>query len=204
MSLRLDAAGSEPAGGQQQYQDRYRRSLILLSKFAIHMRMSDGLADQEYSDRIERWLVKELVQPDRKKLFADDEYSTIVTALADRTGRQQARRRAIVVAWKQACDGHSGFGGLSLPAVSTKSMAAFWLVTERNAGQACAVLLDYLESKDRDSDRFPAEILAFWPGSAAQFEEAFADVSLDSVSTPGALWHQDWENKAVQLFNSLK
>ena len=204
MSLRMDAGSDGPTEREQQYRDRYQRSVSLLSKFAIHMRMSDRLSDQVFSDRIERWLVKEIVRPDGKKLFSEEEYSTIVTALADRKGRHQSRRRAIVVAWKRACDGHSDFGGLDLPAISTDSMAASWLVAERNAGQACSVLLDYLESKDLDSGRFPDEIQALWPDGVAESERRLGAINLNSVRTPSALWHQDWENTAVQLFKSLK
>jgi len=76
------------------------------------MRMSDQLFDQEFSDRIERWLVEELIKTNRKELFSEEEYSAIVKSLADRATRHQARRRAIVVAWKQVRDGHSDFGGV--------------------------------------------------------------------------------------------
>jgi len=153
------------------------------------------LFDQEFSDRIERWLVEELIKTNRKELFSEEEYSAIVKSLADRATRHQARRRAIVVAWKQVRDGHSDFGGVSLPVVSAESMAASWLVAERNAGKAAAVLLDYLESKDPDLTRFPAEIQAFWPAGVAETE---------GVRLPSALWHQDWEDKAVELSKSLK
>lgn len=204
MSLRMDTDGDAPTERQQQYRDRYRRSLILLNKFVIHMRMSDQLFDQEFSDRIERWLVEELIKTNRKELFSEEEYSAIVKSLADRATRHQARRRAIVVAWKQVRDGHSDFGGVSLPVVSAESMAASWLVAERNAGKAAAVLLDYLESKDPDLTRFPAEIQAFWPAGVAETEGRFGESNWSSVRLPSALWHQDWEDKAVELSKSLK
>lgn len=209
MSLRMDTDDDESADSQQQYRERYHRSLILLSKFATHMRMSDRLIDQEVSDQIERWLVHELLQPGRKELFSDEEFSTIVAALANQTGRHQSRRRAIVIAWYGYRDrwvgmGGHDFGGLELPAIPTASMATSWLVTDRNVGQATAALLENLESRHPDSDRFPAEIQSFWPAGAAEIERQSKGVDANSIRTPGVLWHQDWETKAAQLNESLK
>ena len=121
MSRRMDGESDEPTGGQQQYRDRYRRSLILLSNLGIRMRMSDQLIDQEVADQFERWIVHELLKPNRGELFSKEEFSGIVTPLADITGRYKSRRRAIVVAWY----GYNGwfedgnerydFGGLNVP-----------------------------------------------------------------------------------------
>ena len=207
MSFRID--NSDPADLPQPYRSRYRRSMILLSKFSIAMRMSDRLIDQEGSDQIERWLVNELLQPGRKELFSDEEYSTMVAALADQTLRHQSRRRAVVIAWYGYLDrwvgqGQHDFGGLKLPAIPTASVATSWLVTDRNVGQATAALLEYLESKHLSSDEFPADIQSFWPAGAAEIERQFKGVDVNSIHTPGALWHQDWETKAAKLNESLK
>ena len=168
MSLRMDNQSDEPADGQQRYRERYRRSLILLSNLAIHMRMGVQLMDQEAADQIERWIVRELLKPNRRELFSEEEFSGIVAALADRSGRYKSRRRAIVVAWY----GYNGwytygedrydFGHLYAPTIPMDSMAASRLVADRNVGQATAALLKYLDSKPAASDEFPAEIRFFW------------------------------------------
>ncbi|MDB2686952.1 hypothetical protein N9Y42_07040, partial [Mariniblastus sp.] len=208
MSLRINSDNDEPGDRQQEYRERYQRSLILLSKFAIHMRMSDQLMDQEVSDRMERWLVNELELPGRKELFSDEEYSAMVAALADQTGRQKSRRRAVVVAWHRnnlsrydMDQGRSDFGGLDTPGIPQKSPAASWLVAERNVGRATAALLDYLDSKPPVSDQFPVEILTFWPYGDVETERT---LEISDVRTPAVLWHQDWETKAAQLNESLK
>ena len=224
MSLRMSTNNDQPEDGQQQYRDRYHSSLVLLSKLAIRMRMSESLFDQEVADQIERWIVNELLQPGRKELFSDQEYSTMVAALADQIGRYQSRRRAVVVAWYGYSNhwvgqGQNGFGGLNRPTVPMKSIAASRLVAERNVGRATAALLEYLESEPSDSARFPTEIAAFWPAAAEDYEwkvtnadansirtptELWQGVNVNSIRTPGVLWHQDWETKAVELNESLK
>ena len=209
MLLRMDTDNDEPDDRQQWYRDRYRRSVILLSKLSIHMRMSDRLLDQEVSDQIERRLVNELLQPGRKKLFSGEEYSTMVAALANQTLRHQSRRRAVIIAWYGYRDrwvghGQHDFGGLKLPNIAPASMATSQLVTHRNVGQATAALLDYLESKPLSSDQFPAEVQSFWSGGAAEFEREFKGIDANFIHTPGALWHQDWEAKAAKLAESLK
>ena len=206
MLLRMDTDNDEPEDRQQWYRDRYRRSVTLLSKLSIHMRMSDRLLDQEVSDQIERWLVNELLRPGREELFSDEEYSTMVAALANQTLRHQSRRRAIVVAWHGYRHRLLGddFGGLKLPDIPLTSMATSELVTQRQIGQATAALLDYLESKHLSSDQFPAEVQSFWPRGAAEFEREFKGIDANFIHTPGALWHQDWEAKAAKLGESLK
>ena len=204
MSLRMDAVNEDPADRQQEYSDRYHRSLILLSKFAIHMRMSNYLFDQEVSDQIERWLVLELLKPGRRELFSEEEYSTMVAALANQTGRQQSRRRAVVVSWYQFGEGMQDFGGLEMPAVPTKSMATSWLVADRNVGRATAALLEYLDSKNPKSEEFPEDIRSFWPTGVVEFDRQFKSIDANAIRTPGVLWHQDWETKAAQFNKALQ
>ena len=202
MSLQIGTSQDESAGSQKEYRDRYHRSLILLSKFVSHMRMSDRLKDQEVSDQIEQWLVNELLKPNRKELFSDEEYSTMVATLANQKGRHQARRRAVVVAWHQYRNESGGdFGGLNPPQVPAESAAQAWLVNDRNVGQATAALLEYLESKQPASGKFPDKIQAFWPDGSVEVERT---LQISDVRTPGALWHQDWETKAAELNESLK
>ena len=213
MSLRMRIDNDKPEDGQRHYRKRYRRSLVLLSNFAIRMRMSDRLIDQEVADQMERWLVDELLQPGRKEHFSDEEYSMMVAALADQSGRYEARRRAIVLSWYH----YNGldqqyFGGLDLPAIQTASLTASWLVAERHVGQITAALLEYLESQPTDSDQMPPEIQAFWPRMDAETERHLKIVDVNAIGSnasnalrvPGGLWHRDWELKATQLHESLK
>ena len=213
MSLRMRIDGEKPADSQRHFRERYRRSLVLLSNFAIRMRLSDRLIDQEVADQIERWLVDELLQPGRKEYFSDEEYSMMVTALADQSGRYEARRRAVVLAWYRY-DGQNQqyFGGLDIPEIQIASLTTSWLVAERHVGQITAALLEYLESQPTDSDRLPPNIQAFWPRMDAKTERQIKIVDVDVIGTnasnalriPGVLWHQDWEVQAAKLQESMK
>ena len=207
MSLRMDAENDKLTDRNQRYQERYRRSVVLLSKVAIQMRMSEMLSVQDSADQLERWIVNELLKPDRKELFSDEEYSSMTAALADKTGRHNARRRAVVIAWYGHCEGKQDFGGYELPTLPAVSMASSWLVAERNVGQATAALLDYLEAEPHYADRFPAKVQSFWPNGSAEAQRQFSlyDVLQPYLErTPGALWHQEWEIKAAQLNESTK
>ena len=204
MSLRMDAAKEESVEVLP-YRERYRRSVILLSKFAIGMRKSDRLLDQEVSDQIERWIVNELLQLGRKKIFTDQEYSSMVAALADQAARHQSRRRALVLAWSKYTRGQdSSFGGMNLPSTWTESFAESWLVAERDADNATAALLEHLESKQPNPDQYSAKIQSYWQDGATEFDRKSKTIDVYLIRSPGALWHQDWETKAAKLHESLK
>jgi hypothetical protein len=217
LSLRMESSEVENGKSEKEYRERYQRSVVLLSNLARRMRMSQRLLDQEYTDRIEYWLVTELARPGRRELFKPDVYAEIVAGLSDQVARHQGRRRAVVVAWQVAKSNRNlnNFGGMQLPTSRANSMLTSWLVNERDIGVATTTLLRHLEAKQSQSDhspfdrysndRYPEQLHAYWPQSTLE-GDLLPTIDFDFVNydAPGMLWHREWETKATQMVEALK
>ena len=191
MSLRMEAIVKSGGSRDREQVDRqrYRRVILLLDDLVRHLRLAERLQEQEYADAIERWMVSELSRPGRKKLFTDQQYARIVAGLADQDARHQARRRAIVMAWKESTTpSHHTYEHLA-PADQKLMFAPRCLVKERDRAIAAEELLKHLESSVPRPIAYPGEL---------------DSISLGSVPTRGLLWHRQWETKAKHLAESLK
>ena len=194
LSLRMDkidamAGSEEPDGREQTDRKRYQRVMLLLDDLVRHMRLSERLNEQDYADSIERWMVSELSRPGRRQIFTDQQYARIVASLADQDARNQARRRAIAMAWHESkTDSYHQFRNDA--AIKQKViLAPRWLVARRDAAIAAEDLLKQLESLVPRPLAYPGEL---------------DGIGLGSLPTPGQLWHRPWEAKAKQLAESLK
>ena len=191
LSLRMDsmAKSDEPDEREQTYRQRYRRVILLLDSQVRLLRLSERLRGQDYADVVERWLVSELSRPGRQKIFTDQQYARIVSRLADQDARNQARRRAIVMAWNESTT-QSNHQFKDVVASDDKLiLAPRWLVTQRDAAIAADELLQHLESSVPKPLAYTGELdgsdLGWWPKL-------------------GMLWHRPWETQAKQLAESLK
>ena len=194
LSLRMDsidaiAESEEPNDREQSYRQRYQGVILLLDDLVRHMRLSERLNEQDYADSIERWMVSELSRPGRRQIFTDQQYARIVASLADQDARNQARRRAIAMAWHESkTDSYHQFRNDA--AIKQKViLAPRWLVARRDAAIAAEALLKQLESSVPRPIAYPGEL---------------DGIGLGSLPSRGQLWHRPWEAKAKQLAESLK
>ena len=188
-SIEAIAEPEQPDEREQSYRQRYRRVILLLDSQVRLLRLSERLRGQDYADVVERWLVSELSRPGRRKIFTDQQYARIVSRLADQDARNQARRRAIVMAWNESTT-QSNHQFKDVVAPDHKLiLAPRWLVTQRDAAIAADELLQHLESSVPKPLAYTGELdgsdLGWWPKL-------------------GMLWHRPWETQAKQLAESLK
>jgi hypothetical protein len=192
MSLHVDVMTDAGKPGDREQADRlrYQRIMVLLDNLVRRSRLAERLQEQDYADGIERWLVGELSRPGRQQILTSQQYARIVAGLADQDARQQARRRAVVMGWKESTtQGRHQFENVVATTDQRALIAPRWLVAQRDAAMAAAELLKRLESSVPKPIVYPGEL---------------SSIGLGSVPAPGMLWHRPWETKAKQLAESLK
>jgi hypothetical protein len=200
---------------------RYRETMDLIDTLIDRLRRSWRLFEQDGADLIEIWLVRELMRPDTRQHLGDELYGRLVRSLGDDTGRNAARRRAMVLSWARYRNslrtrspanqlggyGWIGEGGSGLYAVSPYSRRRAadylaWLMLQR---------LERHEGWDRDTQI--QELAKYWDvpemvygiGLGGEFMRAddvhrFAmPVEGMSRSAPGSQWHAGWERVAKEL-----
>ncbi len=182
---------------------RYRRIVRLRHRFVESDRTSGDLWRQEYADQAERWLVGELSKPKAKEVLGQADFDEIATKLADRTRRNDARRRAIAVAWAdykkvKPNKDLDKLGTIGLPMQKQGALMPHFLVLGRRAGLAAESLLEFLDSGNRQAgNKAYKKYAEFWNTKNSVMTEGA--VFGNGMYTPGTQWHRDWETQAMQL-----
>ncbi len=94
-----DDRSRETADTSMKLKDRYNESIGFLLKIVSLMRQSSKISDQDRSDWLESFLLRECLQEDSNLLLEPASYNRMVDQLSDHEGRYQARRRAILLSW---------------------------------------------------------------------------------------------------------
>ncbi len=90
---------------------RYRDAIALLSTIAQRMRGSVRLVEQDLADRLEIWLLAEMLQPQARQTVGGERYAKLVASLGDWQSRKQARQTAVAESWRSFDHRQSDFGG---------------------------------------------------------------------------------------------
>jgi len=197
--LNLDETPNDPT-----FLDRYRKSMQLLDQIVKRMRLSWRLVDQDAADRMECFLLDQVQSKGSRELLGNELYSSIVRSLADRDGRMQSRKRAIVLSWSDAMTSNqpNTLGGFAFPKTTKLSGSLRATLAEnRRVSQLAWLLMQYLESKDSsEADRRYAALCVAW-GQNASRRRTQACLSLNQLWRVGETWLGDWEARAQELGN---
>ena len=189
-------------------QARFRKIFELAMKGVESMRRSVELFDQEHADAAEVELLRQLQKPDAEKILGRDRYLHALRILADTSGRDEARRRAVAVNWARqgrSSNSKDGFRDYELQNDQVFSLSRSFL-SHRLLGVKVAHLLAILDAKDAAAvDAARAIVLADWKRSPTPADPLFQETMQyvrSNFSPPGSLWRGRWEQQAVDLLKS--
>lgn len=177
--------------------ERYRKAMKMLNEAVARLRLSWRLIDQDFADRLERWMVEQAQLKDARETFGESNWTTITRTLADNSARMEARRRAIVMSWASAersTNGQLELGGIPIDSVSGLPGWRGQIADRRRVLRLSWLLLQYLESKDQsEADARFAAVASAW-GLIAN-RHRYQGLSLEAGwHIPGQSWLGDWEN----------
>ena len=194
----------------QETQARFRKIFELAMKGVESMRRSVELFDQEHADAAEVELLRQLQKPDAEKILGRDRYLHALRILADTSGRDEARRRAVAVNWARqgrSSNSKDGFRDYELQNDQVFSLSRSFL-SHRLLGVKVAHLLAILDAKDAAAvDAARAIVLADWKRSPKPADPLFQETMQyvrSNFSPPGSLWRGRWEQQAVDLLKSVR
>ncbi|WP_372721222.1 hypothetical protein [Novipirellula sp.] len=86
----------------------------VLTTIVERLRNSERLQDQDFADRVEIWLSDAIKSDAIKSLPERDFVNDAKRLLSDRSGRYEARRRAVLNSWAKPMSAVDGLGGYSI------------------------------------------------------------------------------------------
>ncbi len=191
----------------------YQKWMEVGQRLIAGLRQSTRMMDQEMADTIEIiWLVQ--LSSNESAGWLDESLRvSILKQLSDNMARWQARRKALLVTYRDHI-AHHQFD--KVRAVIEASQPEYkWL---RNPEPFVETLLDYIDRSMHTEVPFPAELLT----DATKVEESFyglglngpycriddlerlADVPIAWTGMPGMQWGAGWEKVAARLLNEAK
>ncbi len=198
--------------------NRYERVMALVFDIAKSYRQRTDLLSQEFADKVEMELTRELSDPQKRSLLDKSLVSSMLQQLGDRKTRQEARLKALAVSWNEASanpmkprrrsNGQmiidpTRLGGVSVPMGEEMPLLSAELIRQRRVGLGVEKLYRFLKSENRASSN-PDYVAyrEFWHRGA---------VDTPSFSPPfvymravGVHWFGSWENKAEALAKEIQ
>lgn len=186
----LSALQLEEAPDNVAAQTRYRSAVSLLGQIVKKLRLSWRLIDQHTAENVEQFLVKQLKATNARTWLTESRFRELAQQLADRDGRNFARKRAVVLSGVYL--GGTDIGGIEFEPSGWPSDLRGSIATHRRRWRIVWQLLQYSESKDpvEANQRF-RELTALWGGTAS--------TSQGQSQIPGNAWHGLWETEAELL-----
>jgi hypothetical protein len=220
---RLARMALEQDADLESNRERYRRTLALIGTLVERMRLSWRLVDQDGADLVEIWLVNELGATQAESRLGPEVYGRLVRAVSDDTGRDAARRRAVVMSWaahrKQSHAPEALIGGYAWRGDETSILFRVNPFLRRRAADYLTWrMLERLErSEPAKSVERTKELARYWgvpelhyglvPGGEYLRANKPADFALPVEgffrSAPGSQWHAGWERAARELADNL-
>jgi len=220
---RLARMSLEQNGDAEASRERYQRTLALIGMLVERLRLSWRMYDQDGADLTEIWLVNELGRSEAKAWLGPERYGRLVRAVSDETGRDAARRRAVVMSWaacrSQSDAPESRLGGYSWwgePNSILFQSSSF--VRRRAADYLTWRMLQRLQRSDSaESVERAQELARYWgvpelhyglgPGGEFLRADKPAEFAMPvegfSRTAPGSQWHAGWERAARELADRL-
>lgn len=220
--LRLDAPqhGQELAPAEDETTLHvYRRACELLLEITRCMRDSFRLVEQDTADRVEIWLLSEMLCDGARERLGEPLYKSAAAMLKDRRARREARLRAVALSWQIFHDDETSrhLGGYDWYAQQQNlgTLKGRW-IAERRVGRAVSDLWVLArDGADAATEERLGRIAAFWGHSLERYGigsqgpylraddlDRFVQTSFMGMRAVIAnQWGADWERLAAQRFS---
>ena len=198
------------AGESEALLDQFRNDVALLQTMVQRLRLSPRLIEQDAADQVERWMLFLVKQANAEELLGTELKTRLTQSLADNAGRDEARRRAIVLSWSKcknaskrssATDNLGGYP-LSMQAKGAVSLRDLVLL-RKSADRQTAILWQYLNATTTDEQsRLRRELAQAWHAPLGAYTLVNEDSDgigqplmsgLLALRRPGIAWHGRWE-----------
>ncbi len=195
----------------QEALQRFRQAVGLLVKIIQRSRIGASLQMQVVIDKLEAELVDAAARPETRGLLGESLYRDLVTQLADMNARREARRRAVLIAWRphRADENGDAEGGGYLDRNAFGGFVIFQNLDQRRT-------FDYFLHRFREVLTFrllkladcqnASEADVVFQDVAAMFEMKLGGLGEQRYQRdiPGSTWHTAWEQQAVELAKQLE
>jgi hypothetical protein len=184
------------------------------------MRFSSELRTQDAADRLECFMLRELLRDDSKK-WLDSGLDRVAKSLSDNSARQAARRRAIAASWhnflvqSRSNIQSNSFGGYEVVDMHRKAGTFENLaVSKRRLGRAVADLWEFANAGQagateqrlkRIADYWGMSYSAYGFGESGKYlrpddaSYAIVPTATSHMPAPASLWLAGWEQQAERL-----
>ncbi len=214
MKLRM---ADEPQ--EEAWRKRYGIAIEAVWEISWQLRShSKVLYQQERADRIEAWLVNEMMSPPHRECVPPSTYHTMIENLGNRARRNEARLNALAFTWgnqsmqySTSIDTQTEFTNtnsmLGEPFYNTNPLLVWGITKGRKRDLAAEVLLRFIESGNRSAEN-PAyqRYLSMWPSMEGQIAAWYENSTEPNgaAPVPGLMWHGKWETDAEDLKRLLE
>jgi len=204
----LARARIQDEGPDDDLLDRYRVSILLMTRYIAGVRANPTLKAQLAADEYEAWLLREVQNEEAVTLMSKEVYTVAVAQLANKTSRNFARYRALVVDWGRTQADISGrprtvlvqahtLGGYLIPTGQSGTR----LISGRHVSTVAWHMKQYLNASDDQAKSQTRKVLARdWNLSETNSNLTRTPSGFDGGrAVPWKYWHADWEKQAEAL-----
>jgi hypothetical protein len=193
----------------EQDEASYRSLFEGAINFAVESRKTHNLRMQSLGEAMEVLLVRELSEPDAKRLLAGDLHTNAVRFLGDTQARDRARKQALATTWlhRNVAQSNAIFGGYNLPEQLYDQFWLMYVAESRLVDGRVAHLWQLLRAVDSSAvEQAQAQVRADW-FAGLNISDAVTENTLEYISWgrmyPGGLWRGRWEKEASELLSVL-
>ena len=207
----LAGARIQDEGSDDDLLDRYRVSIRLMTRYIAGVRANPTLKAQVAADEYEAWLLREVQNEEAVTLMSKEVYTVAVAQLANKTSRNFARYRALVVDWGRTQADISGrprtvlvqahtLGGYLIPTGQSGTR----LISGRHVSTVAWHMKQYLNASDDQAKSQTRKVLERdWNLSETDSNLTRTPSGFfDGRAIPWKYWHADWEKQADALKSS--
>ncbi|MFG0261966.1 MAG: hypothetical protein ACF788_06220 [Novipirellula sp. JB048] len=176
----------------------------ILTIIAARLRDSDRLRDQDFADQVEIWLNRALQSDAIGTLDQRDFVTRAKRLLADRKGRYEARRRALLSSWSHADTAENRLGGYSLSfAAEARPVFSGGARSRHLIDAVVDAALRMLEAGEAGQSTEPMrrQLHALLVSEKVQFDDGpysdrIRNYPLSEYQLPARRWYAGWEQAA--------
>jgi hypothetical protein len=190
---------------------RYKVSMQLMTRYIAGVRVNPTLRAQQSADEYEAWLLREVQADTAMKLMDPEVRLAAVSQLTNKSARNKARNRALVVDWGRTQADISGrqrtvsvpahtLGGFEIPTVRSGTR----LISSRHVSTVAWHMKQYLNASD-DHARVQARRVLERDWNLSETDPntpRTPSIFRGGPFTPWTYWHADWELQADALKTS--
>ena len=179
-----------------------------MTRYVAGVRANPTLKAQLAADEYEAWLLREVQNEEAVSLMSKEVYTVAVVQLANKTSRNFARYRALVIDWRRTQADISGrqrtasvpahtLGGFEIPTGHSGTR----LMSGRHVSTVAWHMKQYLNASDDQARMQTRKVLARdW--NLSETNPNLTRTPSPFVGgrvTPWTYWHADWEKQADAL-----